>query len=213
MKKIKTFFAFFKNPKILRALIIIVLLITAAGGLLYYQKTRDRVLIENSIISAPVIPVSSVSAGTLNKLYVREGELIKKGDPVADIGDQTLRAEADALVVKALNVPGSVVSFQNPVVSLIRLSDLRVDGTVDENKGLNKLKVGQPVSFTVDAFPGKTYAGFIDEISATAKQTQIAFSISSERPVQQFEVFAKFDTAAYPEIKNGMSAKMTVFTK
>lgn len=213
MKKIKKLFTSFKNPQVLKLLIGFVLLFLVGGGFLYYQKTRDRVFIENSLISAAVIPIAPITPGNLNKIYVHEGDIIKKGDPIADVGDQIIRAESDALVVKAQNITGSIISVQNPVVFLIKSSNLRVDGTLDENKGLNQLKTGQPVSFTVDAFPGKTYWGYVDEISPTAKQTQIAFSISNERPTQQFEVFAKFDSAKYPEIKNGMSAKITVFTK
>lgn len=117
------------------------------------------------------------------------------------------------MIVKASDMIGSIISSQNPVVSLIQLPDLRVDGTIDENKGLNDIKVGQVASFTVDAFPGEIYWGFVDEISPTAKQTQLTFSISSERPTQQFDVFVKFDPRLYPEIKNGMSAKLTVFVK
>ncbi len=213
MKKIKKLFSYLKSPKILRVLILIMLLASLAGGFLYYQKARDRVYIENSLVSAPIIPVVPLVPGTLDKLYVYEGETIKKGDPIADVGDQTIRADTDAVVIKAANVEGSMISSQNPLVLLIKMSDLRLDGTIDENKGLNKIKIGQPVSFTVDAFAGKTYWGFVDEVSSTAKQTQIAFSISSERPTQQFEVFVKFDPNLYPELKNGMSAKMVVYVK
>lgn len=213
MKKIKKLFTSFKNPQVLKLLIGFVLLFLVGGGFLYYQKTRDRVFIENSLISASVIPIAPITPGNLNKLYVHEGDVIKKGDPIADVGDQIIRSQSDAVVVKAQNTVGSIISAQNPAVSLIRTTDFRVDGTIDENKGLDKIKVGQPVSFTVDAFARKTYWGYVDEISSTAKQTQIAFSISNERPTQQFEVFAKFDTSLYPEIKNGMSAKMTIFIK
>lgn len=212
MKKIKKIFTYLKNPKILRMLIIALLVIVIGAGFIYFQKTKDRVFIENSIVSAPIVPIAPVAPGNLNKLYVYEGEAIKKGEPIADVGNQTIRVESNALIVKAQNTAGSIISAQNPVVSLIRLSDLRIAGTIDENKGLDKIKVGQPVSFTVDAFGGKTYWGWVDEVSPTAKQTQIAFSISSERPTQQFEVFVRFDTSAYPEIKNGMSAKMTIYT-
>jgi multidrug resistance efflux pump len=78
---------------------------------------------------------------------------------------------------------------------------------------LDQIKVGQVVSFTIDAFPGKTYWGYVDEVAPTAKTSQLSFSISSERPTQQFIVYARFNSAKYPEIKNGMSAKMTVYTK
>jgi multidrug efflux pump subunit AcrA (membrane-fusion protein) len=95
---------------------------------------------------------------------------------------------------------------------MINFADMRVAGTIDENKGLDKVKIGQTVSFTVDALPGTTFWGYVDEISPTAKQTQLQFSVSSERPTQQFLVYARFNSYAYPQIKNGMSAKMTVYT-
>jgi multidrug resistance efflux pump len=95
---------------------------------------------------------------------------------------------------------------------MINFADMRVTGTIDENKGLDSVKIGQIVSFTVDALPGEIFWGYIDEISPTAKQTQLQFSVSSERPTQQFLVYARFNAYAYPQIKNGMSAKMTVYT-
>jgi multidrug resistance efflux pump len=89
---------------------------------------------------------------------------------------------------------------------------MRVAGTIDENKGLDKIHVGQVASFTVDAYPGKKFWGYVDEISQTANQTQASFSISSTRPTQQFTVYVRFNANDYPELKNGMSAKMVVFT-
>jgi hypothetical protein len=40
----------------------------------------------------------------------------------------------------------------------------------------------------------------------------LQFSVSSERPTQQFLIYARLNAYAYPQIKNGMSAKMTVYT-
>lgn len=179
----------------------------------FYQKTRDRIFIDNSLIGAPITNVAPVSAGKLMEMDVYEGEKVKKGDALAIVGTDTLWADTDGLVVMANRQIGAAVSMQNPVVSMIDPSNLRVNGTIDENKGLNKILVGQAVSFTVDAFPGKTFWGWVDEVSETAKATQLSFSISGERPTQQFIVYAKFDFSKYPEIKNGMSAKMTVYTR
>jgi multidrug resistance efflux pump len=96
---------------------------------------------------------------------------------------------------------------------MIRPVNLRVTGTIDENKGLKDIHVGQVVSFTVDALPGNTYWGYVDEISPSAVAPAFSFSTSTERATQQFTVYAKFDSALYPAIKNGMSAKMVVYTK
>jgi len=96
---------------------------------------------------------------------------------------------------------------------MIRPVSMRVAGNIDENKGLTDIKVGQVVSFTIDALPGHTYWGYIDEIAASANSSTFSFSTSTERPTQQFTIYAKFDTGDNPVIKNGMSAKMVVYTK
>ena len=96
---------------------------------------------------------------------------------------------------------------------MIQPVDLRVAGTIDEDKGLDLIKVGQVASFTVDAFSGKKYTGVVDEISPNSKESGVAFSISDKREVKEFEVKVKYDVAAHPEFKNGMSAKMKIYNK
>lgn len=213
MKKIRQILAIIKNPRFLRPILGVLFVLVILGIFIFFEKKRDRVFVDNSLIEAPVVNVTSINPGKLAEIDVYEGEKVKKGDVLAVVGTDTLRADTDGLIIMANKQIGGTMTVQNPVVQMINLSEMRVAGTIDENKGLNKIKVGQAVSFTIDALPGKTFWGYIDEVSSTAKQTQLTFSISSERPVQQFEVYTRFDTLLYPEIKNGMSAKMTVYTQ
>jgi multidrug resistance efflux pump len=202
-----------KSKENRRIFIAIAVLILILVGYFYYELTGNRVLIEDSLINAPIIAISPDQPGKVMDWYVSPDDSVKKGDSLALVGTQTLKAYTDGLVIDVDNEKGSIASAQTPVVQMVDLSTMRVDGTIDENKGLNQIKIGQAASFTVDALPGKTFWGYIDEISPSAKQTQAAFSISSERPTQQFDVFVKFDSYSHPEIKNGMSAKITVYTK
>jgi len=89
---------------------------------------------------------------------------------------------------------------------------MKVIGQLEETKGLNKIKVGQRATFSVDAFPGKTYEGVVEEVSATSDDTGVVFNISDQRPIEKFDVKVKFNIADYPELKSGMSAKITVYT-
>ncbi|HET9946631.1 MAG TPA: HlyD family efflux transporter periplasmic adaptor subunit [Patescibacteria group bacterium] len=208
----KNVFSQLKNPKVLRILFIIggVVLITA--GILFFLKTTARVSIENSLVSAPVSTISPTTGGKLTEIDVFEGENVHKGDRLAVVGGETLFADTDGIVSMANNQLGSLTNQQTPIVQLIDGNNMRIAGTIDENKGLQDIRVGQTAAFTVDAIDGKTFWGYVDEISPSAKQTQLAFSISSERPTQQFVVYIKYNANAYPEIKNGMSAKITVYT-
>lgn len=200
------------NKKLLSKIIPIILVILLAGGFLYWQSKKNRIIIDDSLINAPIINISPTAGGRLLEMDAVEGKTIRKGDTIAVVGSETIRSTTDGLVIMANNQIGGSLTPANTVAQLIDPAQMRVIGTIDENKGLNQLHIGQVVSFSIDAFPGKTYWGYIDEISPTAKQTQVTFSISSERPTQQFQVYARFNSSEHSEIKNGMSAKMTVFT-
>ncbi|HEV2339885.1 MAG TPA: HlyD family efflux transporter periplasmic adaptor subunit [Patescibacteria group bacterium] len=208
----KKLFASIRNPKVIRALIIIVVVLLSVGAYLYYQSTQGRVFIDNSLVDAPIVSIAPSTSGKLTETDVYEDEAVKKGDAIAVVGGQTLYTDADGLIIMANDQIGSLAGPQSPVAQLIDPVDLRIAGTIDENKGLDAIRVGQVASFTVDALPGQTFWGYVDEISPSAKTTQLSFSISSERPTQQFVVYVKYDSRKYPQIKNGMSAKLTIYT-
>jgi len=209
----KKFLGLFRNKKFLKRFFIVLVILFIIGSYIVYEKIADRVFIDDSLIQAPIITLSPTASGRVQEMDVNEGQYVQKGDQLAIVGSETIRAATDGLIVSAPDITGSTTSIQTPLIQMINPIDIRVAGTLDENKGLDQIKVGQVVSFTIDAFPGKTYWGYVDEVAPTAKTSQLSFSISSERPTQQFIVYARFNSAKYPEIKNGMSAKMTVYTK
>lgn len=208
----KKFFSLFKNKTFLKRFGIVVLILLLIGTYVVYKEFTGRVFIDDSLIQAPIITISPATNGTVQEIDVTEGQTVQKGDTLAIVGSETIRALTDGLIISAPDIAGASVNPQTQLIQMIQPVDLRVAGTIDENKGLNLIKVGQVVSFTVDAFPGKTFWGYVDEIAPTAKTAQLSFSISSERPTQQFVIYANFDAAKYPQIENGMSAKMVVYT-
>jgi multidrug resistance efflux pump len=203
----------FKNKKFLRISGAILVLILLSLSYIYFQKTTGRIFIDNSLISAPIITVSPSSSGKVQEIDVKEGQTVQNGDTLAIVGSETLRADTEGLVISAADLTGSMVNQQTQLIQIIRPVNMRVTGTIDENKGLNNIRVGQAVSFTVDALPGKTYWGYIDEISPSAVASTFSFSTSTERATQKFTVYAKFNSIQFPSIKNGMSAKMVIYTK
>jgi len=209
----KKLFANFKNRGFRRIFFAVVLVFVLVGSYIIFQATTARIHIDNSLIQAPVITISPSLQGKVFEIDVKEGQTVQVGDTLAMVGSETLRADTDGLIISASDLVGSTVTAQTQLIQMIRPVNLRVVGTIDENKGLNAIRIGQAVSFTVDALPGHTYWGYVDEISPSAKAAAFSFSSSTERATQQFTVYAKFDSAKYPDIKNGMSAKMVVYTK
>ena len=209
----KKMFSLLKNKNFLRSFSVVFIIILFIGLYIYFQLTTGRIFIDNSLIQAPLISVSPTLPGKVLEIAVKEGQSVENGDTLAIIGSETLRADTDGLIISAPDLTGSTVNQATQLIQMIRPTNLRVSGTIDENKGLSNIKVGQVVSFTIDAIQGKTFWGYIDEISPSANIPTFSFSSSTERPTQQFTVYAKFNTVQYQNIKNGMSAKMVVYTK
>ena len=203
----------FKNKFFLITAGSFLLLVLLAVGYFFYQKETGRVFIDNSLIQSPVITISPSASGKVQEVDVKEGQTVAKGDVLAIVGSETLRAATDGLIISAPDLTGSTVTPATSLIQMIRPVNLRVSGTIDENKGLTSIRVGQVVSFTVDALPGNTYWGYVDEISPSAVAPAFSFSTSTERATQQFTVYTKFDSASLSTIKNGMSAKMVVYNK
>ncbi|MBI5530004.1 MAG: HlyD family efflux transporter periplasmic adaptor subunit [Candidatus Doudnabacteria bacterium] len=200
------------NPWVRSAAAIIVVAAVVAGGL-YWQESSTRVSIDKSQISAPLIALSPSKAGQLNQIYVNEGDSIKSNAAVAQVGDELIKSKTSGVVVEVKNNIGKNINPGETVVNIIDPKETRVVGTIEENKGLDKLKVGQLASFTVDAFGSKTYEGVVDEISPTSKASGVVFNISDKRATQEFEIKVRFNQDKYPELKNGMSAKLTIYIK
>ena len=183
------------------------------AGLAYVGVSSHRVAIDKGIIQAPSVALSPVAGGTLMRMYVAPGQVIAPNTVVAEVGTELIKSTAGGLVIDADTDIGSAVAAGTPVVTTIDPAQLRVVGQVDEDKGLTDIKAGDRVTFTVDAFGGRQFTGVVDEVSPTSHAGDVVFSISDKRQTQTFDVKVAYDRTAYPELKNGMSARLWIYTK
>jgi multidrug resistance efflux pump len=204
-----------KEKKNNRALIIwitsVVVVIVAIGGGAFWYVSSKTVYIDQSDVVAPLINLSPAVPGPLQAVYVKEGDTVPANTPVAEIGNQTLDTTVSGEIVSVDNTIGETVNPGQTVVSMIDPTQLRIVGHLDENAGLEDIHLGDPATFTVDAFGSKKYQGVVDEIAPSAQQTDVVFNISDQRPTNQFAVYVRFDPTAYPELKNGMSARIWIY--
>jgi multidrug resistance efflux pump len=192
-------------------IVIAVLLVISIAGVVYWQDFQSKIYVEKAEISAPIISLGPKTPGILEKIYVREGDSVSRGQRLALVDNQTIEAKTSGIIVGVKNMPGGIVTSQDAVVSMIDPSQLCVLGRIQEDKGLKDIHPGQKVVFTVDAFGQKQYQGTVESVGMTSHQSDIVFSISDKRQEKEFEVKALFDSNAYPELKNGMSAKMWIY--
>ncbi len=193
---------------------VVAFAVVLGGGAYWYVSSRT-VYIDQSVISGTLINLSPQNADILNQIFVKVGDTVVEDQPVARVGDEVVEAKTAGIVTAVSDDVGQLVSpaAGSYVVQMIDPSDLRVVGHLDENKGLSKIAVGDPATFTVDAFGSKSYQGVVDEISETSRASDVVFNVSDERPTNEFDVKVRFDPEKYPELKNGMSAKIWVYVK
>ncbi len=92
-----------------------------------------------------------------------------------DLSRTTIVAPASGVIINKLVEPGTTVaaSFQTPNLFEIAADTTRmqVEASVDE-ADIGQVRDGQPVRFTVDSYPGETFAATVRQIRKAATETQ-----------------------------------------
>ena len=92
-----------------------------------------------------------------------------------DLGRTEIRAPVDGVVIKRSVDVGQTVaaSLQAPELFIIArdLRDMQVETSIDE-ADVGRIRVGQRATFTVDAFPGRTFSGEVRQVRKSAQTVQ-----------------------------------------
>ncbi len=92
-----------------------------------------------------------------------------------DLARTQIRAPVDGVVIKRSVDVGQTVaaSLQAPELFVIArdLRDMQVETSIDE-ADIGRIRVGQRATFTVDAFPGRTFSGEVKQVRKAAQTVQ-----------------------------------------
>ena len=122
-----------------------------------------------------------------------------------DLERTAIRSPVDGIVVKRSIEPGQTVaaSLQAPELFVIaqNLADMQVDSAIDESD-VGRVRVGQGATFTVDSFPGRTFAGAVKQVRKAAQT------------VSNVVTYTVVITAANPDLTllPGMTASVRITT-
>ncbi len=211
LKEERVLGASLKRRVLIERLVAASIVITAAIGAYWWLVINQQIYTDKAEISAPLIELSPDAPGILKDILVKPGDMVDKNQPVAHIDNGYLMTQKAGLVVNTSDEVGKLFSPGQSVVTMIDPGALRVIAKIDEDKGFSAVRVGQRAEFTVDAFGSRRFDGIVDEIAKTSEQSSVVFSISDKREIKQFEVKIKYDVSKYPELLNGMSARVWIY--
>ncbi len=133
-------------------------------------------------------------AANIRKLYVKEGDAVKNGDPLVEF-DQVpvMKAPFAGVVTTVVFKEGESVFPQNPVLKIMDLTRRYITVSLDE-KAAVLINKQQRVRIAFEGLPGKTFQGTVTSIYPSEGQ-----------------FFVKVDSKELPaEILPGMSADLAI---
>lgn len=111
------------------------------------------------------VQVAQANAGNADAVVRQRQAALAQAQ--VELGRTEIRAPVNGVVIKRSVEKGQTVaaSLQAPELFIIaeNLADMRVDTSIDESE-IGRIREGQKATFTVDAFPGRTFEGVVKQI-------------------------------------------------
>jgi multidrug efflux pump subunit AcrA (membrane-fusion protein) len=169
------------------------------------QKGKLDVKISGSGTVQPVTSediTSTINNNSIDEVLVTAGETVKKGADLITFtdGSDPITAPVDGVITTVSAVAGQRVTIGQVVAHLTNYSDLQTVVQVDE-LDIPKVKLNQPVTIKVNAYPDQAYTG---KVSAIANEG------TSTNGVSTFDVTVHFDKV--DNLKVGMSTEASILT-
>ena len=152
-----------------------------------FDAAREQLKAAQAQLAAGEAQVSNVQA----LVKQREAQLAQAK---VDLERTTIRAPVDGTVIKKSVEPGQTVaaSLQAPELFVIAqdLRKMQVDTSIDEAE-VGRIREGQPVTFTVDSFPGRTFRGAVGQVrkSALVVQNVVTYTAVVDTSNPNLELF------------------------
>lgn len=164
------------------------------------EKRKQDLLAQNFISSAELDTARSKTASLAEALKVAQAQVevaraqaqnaqaivrqreAQLASARVDLQRTQIRSPVDGIVIKRSVEVGQTVaaSLQAPELFIIArsLSDMQVEAAIDE-ADISRVRDGQKVSFTIDAFPGRQFEGVVGQVrkAAVSAQNVVSYTV------------------------------------
>ena len=180
--------------------------LATAQSQLNYQTTnfnRYKTLYQKGLVAADDFDSAKLSYTQAKEQVAAAKEEVQRAQ--TNLGYATITSPIDGIVLSKSVEEGQTVaaSFSTPELFTIaqNLTNMQVVADVDE-ADIGDVKEGEPVSFTVDAYPDDTFEGTVKQVRQEATTTN---------NVVTYEVVISAPNADL-KLKPGLTANVTIYT-
>ncbi|MDF2874017.1 MAG: emrA 1 [Sporomusa sp.] len=151
----------------------------------------------------------------VGQAQVQQARAILKNAEI-QLADTTLKAPVSGVIALKSTEEGEIVSFGQQLFSISNLSDVWIGANIEETY-IGRVKVGQHVEFTIDAYPNQQFTGQVIEVGP-ASGSQFALlptentSANFTKVTQRLPIKIQAEESGYV-LKPGMSAVIHIITR
>ena len=134
----------------------------------------EEIVSASGLVNAPVYDLGAKLGGKIVKLLVKEGDLVRAGQELAEFDDTTRIIAPDKGIVAKINYRAgeTVMPAGEPAIVVINYDRSWVEAQIDEID-IAGVKVGDRVRITTDDYPDKVFDGEIYWIAPLAELRQV----------------------------------------
>ena len=162
-----------RNAGPIIALVVLIVVIGAAIGGWLLLKDLNTLTTDNVKVTADLNVIAPTGAGKLRRLMVEKGSMVTK-DQIIAVAENTgyLKSPVAGEVVECDVTQGQMVGPSTVIAVVADTSDIYIQANVEETS-IRRVRAGQIVRVSLDAYPGQSFIGVVREID---KITQNAIS-------------------------------------
>lgn len=157
------------RKKILWSILAVVLVIAAGASFYYFTYSRNYFTTDNAKVTAKMYTITPYTSGELLEWKIQEGQKVAKHEI---LGRQAslpyIVSPIDGTIVKNNVTEGQIVSPGTALAVVADTGNMYIGVNIEETE-IMKVKTGQEVDVKIDAYPGRTFPGVIEEIDQTTQ--------------------------------------------
>ena len=143
-------------------------------------KAKAASLVESANVARAQVDVARAQVQNAQAIVKQREAQLQQAR--VDLERTQIRSPVDGIVIKRSIEVGQTVaaSLQAPELFVIarNLSDMQVEAAIDE-ADISRVRDGQKVSFTIDAFPGRSFDGDVRQVrkAAVSAQNVVSYTV------------------------------------
>ena len=141
-----------------------ILAIGAGIGFHFIRQSMTYLITDNARVTANLIHISSNTPGTLERFSITEGQLVEENQVIGWVEHgEAMRSPVDGVVVHTSAIQDQSVLPMEQLAVIVDTSSIHIQANIEETD-IMQVRVGQPVSITIDGLGNRQFSGYISEI-------------------------------------------------